>query len=104
MQVDTLLSEYKLMIEKTSLLVQRFWLGLSKTDFMITDQIEVGVKIVDNYLEVKSLYESIAKQRPNHKEAVLLSIHFNQDVMNFELEALQAMNQLKNIDQKLKIT
>ena len=30
---------------------------------------DIGINIVDNYLEVKNLYESIIKQKPDYKEA-----------------------------------
>jgi hypothetical protein len=32
--------------------------------------LDIGVKIVDNYLEVKDLYEEIINAKPDFKEAV----------------------------------
>lgn len=44
---------------------------------MIAELMEIGNKIVENYLDVKYLYESIILDKPDHKEVVLINIHFN---------------------------
>lgn len=50
--------------------------------------ITLGKDIVSNYLRVKDVYENLIDQKPDFKELLYLSISFNQNVLNFEVEAL----------------
>lgn len=81
-----------------SILVENFWLNLLKKDFLILNQIELGIKIVDHTIIIKHLYENIYEKKPDFRELVKLNGLFYQEVMNFELEALRCINLLKSID------
>lgn len=64
----------------------------------------MGERIVDNYMQVKDIFDQIIAQKPDFKEVVSYHIQFNSNVMNFEMEAQSYQNMLKNIQQKIAIT
>ena len=103
LKVDFSFQEYKRLVQETTIYVEQFWCHLLGFSFHMTEMIELGNKIVDNYMLIKHIYDSILKERPDYKELILLSIQFNSKVMNFESEALQMQGYLKNFEQKLKI-
>ncbi|CDW85118.1 pas domain s-box family protein [Stylonychia lemnae] len=102
--IDANFQEYKRLIYETTNLVEKFWQDLKKNDYQMRKIINVGKLIVDNFLMLKEIYECILEEKPDYREIVILGIQFNQCVLNFEIEAIQQANYLKNLDQKLKIT
>ena len=60
--------------------------------------IELGNRVVDTYLKIKNIYDTILKEKPDHRELIMLSIQFNQKVMNFESEAIQMTMYLRNLE------
>ena len=103
LEVENIFANYKQLIFETAVIVESFWANLAKKEFIMQEQIGIGSRIVDNYLSIKKKYDTIMKKKTDFKEAVRIFIHFNQDVMNFKIEAMQAMNLLKNINQKIII-
>eukprot|EP00347_Sterkiella_histriomuscorum_P010786 403374925 len=101
--VDYNFQDYKRMIVETTILVEKFWFDLRRQDFDMRQIIQIGKRIVDNFLVIKKLYEIVIEEKPDFREIVVLSIQFNANVLNFEIEAIQLQNYLKNLDQKLKI-
>jgi len=77
---------YKKTVYETSILVEKFWLNLRRSDFDIKEVTEIGKTIVDNYLVAKRLYEIVIEQNSEHRELIILSISFYQEVLNFEVE------------------
>lgn len=41
------------------------------------DLIDIGVQVVDKYIEIKSLFEFIMKKKQDFKEVVKIYIYFN---------------------------
>mmetsp|Transcript_42697 Transcript_42697/g.41013 ORF Transcript_42697/g.41013 Transcript_42697/m.41013 type:complete len:100 (-) Transcript_42697:3017-3316(-) len=97
------MQQYQKLIEETSILVERFWYKLSRNGFQLTEIQGIGSSIVDNYLKVKDKYDELIELNQENKEVVQIGINFHQFVMHFEQEAHQGLNQLKNIQQKIKI-
>ena len=52
------------------------------------EMIDTGKNIVDTYLNIKEIYDKILVEKPDHREAIMLNISFNQNIMNFELEVV----------------
>ena len=98
LQVDCCFQEYKKLLQETTIFVERFWYLLQTFNFYMRELIELGNKIVDDYLKIKKIYDNILKEKPDHRELIMLSLQFNQKVMNFESEAIQMTMYLKNID------
>ncbi|CDW85117.1 pas domain s-box family protein [Stylonychia lemnae] len=96
--------EYKKVVQDTTILVERFWRTLTKSDYEIGTLLHLGQKIVDSYLQTKKLYDSIYVMKPDFKEVVQLHMNFNIDVMNFEIEGMNLQNIIKNLQQKMMIT
>ena len=86
--VDKKFTEYKSLVYNTTLIVDRFWIELSKKDYSIIDTIKIGNNIVDEYLKIKNLLDAITIAKPDFKEAIQIHMSFNSNVMNFELEAI----------------
>jgi hypothetical protein len=55
-------------VYESSITVERFWVALCKKDFYIQELISMGVIIVDDYMEIKSLYDKIISAEPEFKE------------------------------------
>jgi hypothetical protein len=70
MEVDMLFQDYKRLVFETALHAENFWINLAKKDYLITEVLNIGDLIVDNYLQVKDLYERIISRKPDYKEAV----------------------------------
>lgn len=75
MRIEKNFSHFKKLVYETSILVERFWLDLRKTDFAIIEVMEIGKTIVDNYLILKSIYEMVITVNPEHREIVVMSIN-----------------------------
>ena len=84
--IDKNFQQYKKTVYETSILVEKFWLNLRRSDFDIKEVMEIGKTIVDNYLVAKRLYEVVIEQNSEHRELIILSISFYQEVLNFEVE------------------
>ena len=104
LNVDYNFQEYRKFVQDTTLIVERFWYLLINQNYYMFELLELGKKIVDQFLVIKDTYEMIITEKPDHREAILLSIQFNQNVLNFEVEAFSTVAYLKNIDQKMKIS
>ena len=55
------------------------------------------------YIKQKEKYEKIIENRPDFVDAVMFNYQFCQRVMNFEMEAIQAQNYMKKIQEKQKL-
>lgn len=75
MRIEKNFSHFKKLVYETSILVERFWLDLRKTDFAIIEIMGIGKTIVDNYLILKSIYEMVITVNPEHREIVVMSIN-----------------------------
>lgn len=65
---------------------------------------DIGVKIVEDYLETKQAFDFMILGKPDFEEAVVIHVKFLERVMNFEVEAGIFQNLLSNIRQKLQIS
>ena len=59
LQLEKRMSVYKKLIYETSILVERFWVKLSKSEFTIIELQNLGVNIADNYLHLKVMFEEM---------------------------------------------
>ena len=77
LRVEYNFEEYKRLIYETSVIVECFWSTLAKKEFMMRDLLELGVRIVDSYFEIKELYQTIIMHKLDFKEAVRIYVYFN---------------------------
>lgn len=95
--IDTQFLLYKRQLHETTILLDRFWLELSKKDYQVEELIGIGRGVVEGYLQTKGTFDYIVDKRHDFKELVQLHMHFHFDVMCFEMEALNYQNMLKSI-------
>lgn len=84
--IESKFSSYKSKVYDIALSVEKFWFYLSNKDCDINELLNIGIKIVENYMEVHILQEKLFELKPDFMELVKLNINFYQSVMQFESE------------------
>lgn len=54
----------------------------------MTEVMSIGKKIVEQYLDLKKVYDKVIEDNPEFREIVIMSINFYFQVLNFEIEAI----------------
>eukprot|EP00347_Sterkiella_histriomuscorum_P017918 403347480 len=103
MKIESEFIKYKQCILEVTMQVQKFWQGLCNKHVELPELMLIGSQIVQTYMTQKDCYENLLRMKPEFAEVALYYVQFCQNVMNFEIEALEANNLYKKIIDKQKV-